>query len=248
EFLVLAVTERDALIRPSLNPTVRPDSKSHHTNSGRPVWDDTSSSYRFADEDTEPALYAAQAEAAQDFVGYNVNVSPPEVFRGWEEFQTAVALWGEASWNAPDPWFRFPYTQLGRTWYWQSNGLEGTPEGQPALSEFLLMGEQPIWIIGTWQGGGYLFENLDEEPGVAPWCERCPGDLNIDGRVDGEDLGLLLNNWGSADNPCMNLTKNDPLVNSDDLGFLLSCWTGPEGCPGWPESLASLKPSDRPCP
>lgn len=248
EFLVLAIADRDSMIRPSFNPTVRPNSKDHPTHSGTPVWDADASTYRFANPETEPALFAEQFEATKSFIGYNTSASPPVIYTGWEGFQTCLELWSNSSWNNSDPWFRFPYTELGRTWYWQNNGIDGTKQGQPALSEFVLMGDQPIWIIGTWQGAGYLFSNPEGDPGVAPWCQRCPGDINIDGRVDGEDLGMMLSNWGSSDNPCMNLTKNDSYVGSDDLSFLLSHWTGPEGCPGWPESLASLKPSDQPCP
>ncbi|MFO0874456.1 MAG: laminin B domain-containing protein [Phycisphaerales bacterium] len=54
----------------------------------------------------------------------------------------------------------------------------------------------------------------------------CPGDLNLDGAVDGADLGLLLTAWGSADSVA-DLDFNG-VVDGGDLGLLLGSW-GP--CP-----------------
>ncbi len=51
----------------------------------------------------------------------------------------------------------------------------------------------------------------------------CPADLNDDGFVNGEDLGLLLGNWG----PCTACTgdfNDDGFVNGEDLGILLGGW------------------------
>jgi len=49
------------------------------------------------------------------------------------------------------------------------------------------------------------------------------GDLNGDGVVDGADLGILLNLWGSAD-PTADL-NGDGVVDGADLGILLNAWT-----------------------
>ncbi len=50
-----------------------------------------------------------------------------------------------------------------------------------------------------------------------------PGDLNGDGVVDGVDLGLLLQAWGSND-PTADL-NDDGVVDAADLGLLLNNWT-----------------------
>jgi uncharacterized protein (DUF2141 family) len=47
------------------------------------------------------------------------------------------------------------------------------------------------------------------------------GDLNGDGRVDGNDLGILLASWSNAGPGDLN---GDGVVNGDDLGILLGAW------------------------
>ena len=55
----------------------------------------------------------------------------------------------------------------------------------------------------------------------------CPPDLNLDGTVDGIDLGVLLGAWGS---PSGNADLNaDGVVDGIDLGLLLGAWGA---CPG----------------
>ena len=49
------------------------------------------------------------------------------------------------------------------------------------------------------------------------------GDLNNDGYIDGNDLGILFVSWGMDGEADFNL---DGIVNSEDLGILLTNWTG----------------------
>jgi hypothetical protein len=50
-----------------------------------------------------------------------------------------------------------------------------------------------------------------------------PGDLNGDGVVNGDDLGILLGAWGPGTGPAdLNL---DGSVDGNDLGILLGNWT-----------------------
>ncbi|MFM8783886.1 MAG: GC-type dockerin domain-anchored protein, partial [Phycisphaerales bacterium] len=62
--------------------------------------------------------------------------------------------------------------------------------------------------------------------GIPDECIPCRADLNLDRAVDGNDLGILLGAWGTA-NPVADLDSNGA-VNGDDLGILLGAW-GP--CP-----------------
>ena len=48
-------------------------------------------------------------------------------------------------------------------------------------------------------------------------------DLNGDGVVNGDDLGLLLAAWGATGGPAD--LNSDGSVNGDDLGILLGAWT-----------------------
>ena len=54
----------------------------------------------------------------------------------------------------------------------------------------------------------------------------CAGDLDADGTIDGEDLGLLLTLWGEGDSQAD--LNQDGVVDAADLALLLAGWGG---CP-----------------
>jgi hypothetical protein len=54
-------------------------------------------------------------------------------------------------------------------------------------------------------------------------CELRRGDLNLDGRVDGADLALLLNLWGWVNPPVGDL-DGDGVVGGADLAVMLNNW------------------------
>jgi hypothetical protein len=56
----------------------------------------------------------------------------------------------------------------------------------------------------------------------------CPGDLNIDGVINGADLGLMLSSWGPCGSNCNADLNGDGVIGGADLGLLLSAW-GPCG-------------------
>ena len=58
-------------------------------------------------------------------------------------------------------------------------------------------------------------------PGL-PAC--CAGNLNGDPAVDGADLGILLNAWGTCAAPCAADLNRDGFVDGTDLGALLGNW------------------------
>ena len=64
---------------------------------------------------------------------------------------------------------------------------------------------------------------LDVEPPL-------PGDLNLDGVVDGIDFGILLVAWGSCgdceEDPCPADIDGNCTVDGIDVGLLLVDWTG----------------------
>lgn len=61
--------------------------------------------------------------------------------------------------------------------------------------------------------------------GISPPC-TCLGDLNVDGVIDGADLGMLLAAWGGSGGDL----NGDGTTNGADLGILLAGW-GPCGVP-----------------
>jgi hypothetical protein len=52
----------------------------------------------------------------------------------------------------------------------------------------------------------------------------CAGNLNGDQAVDGADLGILLNAWGTCAAPCAADLNRDGFVDGADLGALLGNW------------------------
>jgi hypothetical protein len=78
-------------------------------------------------------------------------------------------------------------------------------------------GEIDAWefILGTAADG--------DGDGEIDDCE-CPADLNRDGVVNGEDLGILLIDWGPG--PSDADLDGDDIVNGSDIGILLLLWGG----------------------
>ncbi|MFO0828150.1 MAG: hypothetical protein U0572_08365 [Phycisphaerales bacterium] len=89
-------------------------------------------------------------------------------------------------------------------------------------------------LSGVGGGVGNLGEprlvNFDFVPGLqyfvvpAPPPPACPADLNRDGVVNGQDLGILLGGWGTAAGD----VSGDGTTDGVDLGILLGGWGG---CP-----------------
>lgn len=79
--------------------------------------------------------------------------------------------------------------------------------------------------IGPTGAQGGLYQGL---AGLAFRATPCPADLNADRAVDGNDLGVLLGEWGPSTSATRADLNDDGQVNGDDLGVLLGAW-GP--CP-----------------
>jgi formylglycine-generating enzyme required for sulfatase activity len=72
------------------------------------------------------------------------------------------------------------------------------------------------------------------------FADLCVGDLNADRTVAGEDLGILLNQWGSASSGDFN---GDGIVDGADLSYLLNAWGEcPVTVPSW-ATLVEARPS-----
>ena len=72
---------------------------------------------------------------------------------------------------------------------------------------------------------------------IAPLAEaQCIGDIAIDARVDGGDLGVLLANWGPVTSTALSHAcdlDGDAIVNGADLGLLLNGWGACPPSPPW---------------
>ncbi|MCH2160329.1 MAG: hypothetical protein MK085_00500 [Phycisphaerales bacterium] len=70
---------------------------------------------------------------------------------------------------------------------------------------------------------------------VSPCNDACPADLDLNGQVDGADLGILFSNWGpcAVGNCCGDFDGNQQ-IDGADLGILFSTWGECFPCPeGW---------------
>lgn len=76
-----------------------------------------------------------------------------------------------------------------------------------------------------------------------PGCDaNCPGDLNGDGEVDGQDLGRLFQQWGASGEPipCGDLDA-DGKVGGSDFGRFMTWWGA---CPSDPCADVSCDDGD----
>lgn len=71
-------------------------------------------------------------------------------------------------------------------------------------------------LMGSSPTSGFRFIYRLEVP------TPCPADLNIDGAVDGADMGLLLGAWGPG-NGIADINR-DGVVDGADMGLLLGAW------------------------
>jgi hypothetical protein len=94
-----------------------------------------------------------------------------------------------------------------------------------------------LLVVRGLEPGEYVFE-IFRNPGASStsvavaWLmpetvpPAIPGDINLDGQVNGADLGLQLIQWGEcpASGPCTADLNLDGVVNGVDLGMLLQNW------------------------
>ena len=108
-----------------------------------------------------------------------------------------------------------------------NGGATGTFAGFP-LTQDLVLGQTYYIVAGSFGATVNITATLKID-GPAQ-TSACVGDLNLDGVVNGADLGLLLGAWGVCPGApgCTGDLNNDGVVNGADLGLLLGAW-GP--CP-----------------
>jgi hypothetical protein len=92
------------------------------------------------------------------------------------------------------------------------------PDGPALLEESTLTWEPQDWEPHVWSIA----------LPITTVCEKCPGDIDCDGRTAQSDLGILLGAWGKCVgdlgyDPCADLDKNG-CVHQSDLGILLADW------------------------
>ena len=88
-----------------------------------------------------------------------------------------------------------------------------------ALADTRVCGNTPEQLYGAFtdQGGNCV-------RGSCGACQvSCTGDLDLDGQVNGEDLGLFLAEWGACAG-CAADFNADGFVNGEDLGVFLVAW------------------------
>jgi outer membrane protein assembly factor BamB len=98
---------------------------------------------------------------------------------------------------------------LGQAW---RTTIAGMSQGGPSLAA-----DGSLVVAGT---------GIVRRYWTAPPC--VPADLNCDGAVNGDDLGILLGAWGpciTGPPTCRGDLDGNGVVNADDLGQLLAAWS-----------------------
>ena len=95
---------------------------------------------------------------------------------------------------------------------------------QPGVPGVLLMEISDSLFCGANQGD---WREFIQESGPNDFLETCgpAGDLNLDGRVSGEDLTALLSQWGTSGSKASADLNCDGVVSGADISVLLANWT-----------------------
>ncbi len=141
-----------------------------------------------------------------DWAAYTLGADIPTPSEGWKSIDFVVPS------NA---------TTLPPGWNTITFGPGANPNWSAVITgvdrlQFFYGDPEFFFIFQMWDLGADNIRITVSDPAV-------PGDLDGDGIVDGEDLGVLLSLWGS-DDPLADL-NGDGIVDGEDLGILLSNWT-----------------------
>jgi hypothetical protein len=107
-------------------------------------------------------------------------------------------------------------------WTNQSFDVASFMDGQPQVR--LIWG---YWHVDSFDFCEYSGWNIDD---IVVSAHRrpfmAPGDVNGDGEVNGEDLGLMLGDWGMCTSEeCPADFNGDGVVDGVDLGIMLGAWS-----------------------
>jgi hypothetical protein len=116
---------------------------------------------------------------------------------------------------------------------WGGYGAEDPETAEPRLPAdrtfaSVLGGADEITFTTLQPGWGFGFTDFDVRIDNIRFaaCSNtdCPGDLDQDGRVDGEDLTRLLGVWGACEAGCPEDLNGDGSADGADLSILLGYW------------------------
>ena len=101
------------------------------------------------------------------------------------------------------------------------SGISGS--GAVVLEQSRVCGVGSVPIVGEWTDVSTIPPNC-----VVPECTQCEtvlcvGDFNDDGQIGGDDLTILLGQWGCSEG-CSADFDGDGVVGGSDLAFLLGGW------------------------
>ena len=89
------------------------------------------------------------------------------------------------------------------------------------MFDSVVCGNTPENFSGNWTNKGFnCISDFCTDCGIS----ECAGDLNSDGQVNGQDLGLLFVQWGSCGADCIADLTGNGQVDGEDLGLLFVAW------------------------
>ena len=118
----------------------------------------------------------------------------------------------------------FRYVNGVKSEFQNRNAALGTSVEGGVVNQVVTFGEDEDGEVYIADHGGQIYKIIPAS-GDGPCIPPLVGDLDLNGAVNGADLGLLLAGWGTCGTPCPGDLDRNGFVEGFDLGLLLSNWS-----------------------
>jgi hypothetical protein len=118
----------------------------------------------------------------------------------------------------------FRYVNGVKTEFQNRNAALGTSAEGGVVNQVVTFGEDEDGEVYIADHGGQIYKIIPAS-GDGPCIAPLLGDLDLNGVVNGADLGLLLAGWGVCGTPCPGDLDLNGVINGADLGLMLSNWS-----------------------
>ena len=153
----------------------------------------------------------------------------PDAGDAWAEVTLNWSTPAWADWYMP-PWNEDVFIERAEPSLFEGEVFDiGTCEVEPPI-HYVIEDYNPLWVSVDIRGYNFLiFGAIDHQ------CLPKPGDVDLDGFVDGDDLSIIISNWGQSGLGWSGGDLNDNgVVDGPDYSEVLSYWNPPSEPPGEP--------------
>ena len=118
----------------------------------------------------------------------------------------------------------FRYVNGVKSEFQNRNAALGTSAEGGVVRQVVTFGQDEDGEVYIADHGGQIYKIIPAS-GDGPCIAPLLGDLDLNGVVNGADLGLLLAGWGVCGTPCPGDLDLNGVINGADLGLMLSNWS-----------------------